>query len=341
MSEHPRILFGGLLLLAAVCASALAVALLGLGVGGIAAVVSGFVSAIATCFLGTAHGGGVSLAALTAVLLALASLSAFGCALVGALRQQRLLRLLPLQRADDERLLAVARAAGLDAVWLLPARRPGAFCYGLRRPRVVVTRGLLERLEPLEQAAAIWHEAQHARAREPLRCLLVRLAAASFFWLPALADLADRYLLAKELQADRIAASRTSRRALAAALGHVAGPAPAGAVGLGELVGTRIDRLVDPTAALAAGWRRSRLAGTAASIGVSATLASFPVRLDPAACARLRLLLAGVVPAGLYGVAAAVMLCSLLALALAKAAHQPSTLPDRGAGRPRRRLRRR
>lgn len=330
MSERPGVLLGGLLALAAVCSAVLLAALAHLGVDGIADVGWTLISALSACFVSAAHGVGVSLGALAAVLLALASALAFARAGVAALRQQRLLRLLPLERAEDERLLAVARAAGVGTLWLLPARRPGAFCFGLLRPRVVVTRGLLERLEPHQQAAAIWHEAHHAQAREPLRCLLVRLVAASFFWLPVLADLADRYLLVKELQADQVAANRTSRRALAAALGQVAArPAPAGAVGLGELAGARIERLADPAAPLAAGWRRSRVALTATSIVASAAVASVPVRLNPAVCARLRLLLAGVAPHGLAGLAAATVLCSLLALVLAVGARRRSVLLDR------------
>jgi hypothetical protein len=124
--------------------------------------------------------------------------------------------------------------------------------------------------------------------------LLVRLAATSLFWLPSLADLADRYLLAKELQADRVAAGRTSPRALATALGRVAArPAPAGAIGLGELAGARIDRLADPAAPLAGGWSRRRLALTISAVGASIAAGTFPVRLDSPACAWLHLFDAG------------------------------------------------
>src|SRR5439155_9434645 len=114
------------------------------------------------------------------------------------------------------------------------------FCFGLLHPRVAVTAGLLAQLTPDEQAAAVWHEIEHARVREPLRCLLARLATSAFFWIPALRDLLERYLLAKEVAADRHAAARTSRRALAGALHEVIGhPTPQGAVGFADAAAAR------------------------------------------------------------------------------------------------------
>src|SRR5581483_11440936 len=113
-----------------------------------------------------------------------------------------------------------------------PAARPAAFCFGLLRPRIVFTTGLLNRLSEQEQLAALWHEAHHARLREPLRCLLARLAASTFFWVPVLSDVFDRYTLIRELDADRAATTRTSTAALAGALHEAAArPAFAGAVG--------------------------------------------------------------------------------------------------------------
>lgn len=304
MSDRPGVVLGALLTLAGSCAVALVVALVDLGGAGLVALASTLVGAFSACFFFLAELRQVPLAALTLVVLVLASLAAFGRALAGSVRQQRLLCSLPLERLGDERLLRVARAAGLDELWVASARRPAAFCFGLLWPRVVVTRGLLDRLQPDEQEAAIWHEAHHARRREPLRCLAARLAASSFFWLPALADLCDRYLLVKELEADRLAARRTSRQALAGALWEVAGgPVPAGAVGLGELAGARVDRLLDPAAELPPAWRRSRLTLSAAGIVVLAAVAAFPARLDLAACSQLRSLLASTSLHGLPGMA--------------------------------------
>jgi len=323
VTEHPAAVLGALLTLAAACAVALVVALADLGAAGLIAVAATVVGAFSACFFFLADLQRVPLTALTLVALLLASLVSFARALAGSIRQQWLLRSLPLERVSDERLLRVARSAGLDELWVVPARRPAAFCFGLLRPRVAVTRGLLDLLQPDEQAAVIWHEARHARSREPLRCLLARLAAASFFWLPALADLCDRYLLVKELEADRQAAGRTSQQALAGALLQVAPqPVPAGAVGLGELAAARVDRLLDPAAPLPPLWRRSRLLLSAAGISALAGVAAFPARLDLSACTHLRSMLASTSLHGLPGMAIGFALDTLILLTLAKLTHR-------------------
>lgn len=322
MSEHPGLVLGALLTLAGACASVLLVGLLDLGAAGIVTLASTAAAALSACLLLLAEPQRMPLAGAAFVLLFGASLVAFARAAVAAARQQRLLRSLPLEPVGDEHLLRVAHDAGLEQLWLVAARRPGAFCFGLLRPRVAISRGLLEQLEPDEQAAAIWHEAHHAQRREPLRCLLARLAAASFFWLPALADLCDRYFLAKELEADQTAARRTSRQALAGALWQVsAGPQPAGTVGLGEHAAARVDRLLDPEARLPPLWRRSRLALSATATAAVATLALFPPRLELGACAELRSLLAAATPLGLPAVASALALDALILVLLGTLIH--------------------
>lgn len=207
--------------------------------------------------------------------------STLGCArtLVSFRREQRLLAAVPLEALNEGKLAEVAARAGAPSLFVAPASRPCAFCFGLRRTRVVVTSGLLTRLAFDEQAAAVWHEACHARAREPLKCLLARLAASTFFWIPALRDLLDRYLLTKELAADRLAVRQTSRNALAGALLHVSGQPPIkGAVGLSDFAAPRIDRLFDPDAQLPPLFGRHRLAMT---IGIACLVALLVV------CSRL------------------------------------------------------
>jgi hypothetical protein len=148
-----------------------------------------------------------------------------------------------------------------------------AFCAGILRPRVLVTSGLLERLDADEQRAAILHELEHARSRGPLKVALARTTARSFFWVPALRDLADRYILLCELEADRAAVARTGRAALAGALLEVIeSPRLAGAVGLADFAAPRIDRLFDPHAALPPLFRRSSLLAALGAIAGAAGL---------------------------------------------------------------------
>jgi Peptidase family M48 len=229
---------------------------------------------------------------------------------------------LPLLQLEGE-LADVARAAGASALYRTPATRPAAFCFGLARPRVVVTDGLLARLSPAEQAAAIWHEAQHARVREPLRCLSARLAARTFFWMPILADLFERYLLVKELDADRLAATKTSRRALAGALYAVLGePTPAGAIGLADFSAARVDRLFDTRAELPPITTRRRILMSVAGGTLLAAVLAFPMHLGVGESTHLRSMLTSMSLHGLPGMAVGFLVNGLILSCMAMGARR-------------------
>jgi hypothetical protein len=194
-------------------------------------------------------------------------------------RERRLLASLPLERVMSGELADAARAAKLD-VYCTTASRPAAFCFGLIRPRIVFTSGLLDRLSADEQVAAFWHEAQHARVHEPLRCLLARLITNTFFWLPMLRDLFDRYTLVRELDADQLAMRRTSTGALAAALHEVvATPRLAGAVGFADFAAARVDRLLDPATPLPSLFKRSRVALSVGAVAVLGLAFTYPANV--------------------------------------------------------------
>ena len=320
MSERPNVILGLLLSAAAIVAVVVAGGLAALGGAAVAGLGATIVGTLSACVFFLAELERVPLSSLVLVALALASAMGFVRSVVGYLREQRLLRELPLERVEQGALVEIAAAAGARRLYLTPARRPAAFCFGLLRPRIVVTSGLLTRLAPDEQTAVVWHEAHHARAREPLKCLLARLAASTFFWIPALRDLLDRYLLAKELAADRFAARRTSRRALAGALFGVVGQPPvAGAIGLADFAAARVDRLFDSDAPLPPLFRHARLAGSAFGVACLALLLALPAKLDLSETARLHSMLTAMSFHGLPGMAAGLMvnlgLISLTALA--------------------------
>jgi Zn-dependent protease with chaperone function len=62
--------------------------------------------------------------------------------------------------------------------------QPHAFCIGLLRPRVYVSRATLEFLDDDELEAVLAHEVHHARRRDPLRLLAARALADGLFFLP-------------------------------------------------------------------------------------------------------------------------------------------------------------
>lgn len=331
MTERPNAVLG-LLVAAAASVGALVLsglaALGGAGVAGISAMIVGIFSA---CVFFLAELDRVPVASLVIVSLALASALAFARTLLAYRREQRLLQALPLEPLNDPRMLGLAQAAGARRVYLAPARRPAAFCFGLLRPRVVVTAGLLAALDEEEQAAAIWHEGQHARAREPLKCLLARLVAVTFFWVPALHDLRDRYLIAKELAADRLAIEKTSRRALVGALSEVVGsPTPAAAVGIADVASARIDRVFDPHASLPPLFTRARLAASVLATALLVAVLQLPFSVGVGETGHLHAMLTSTSIHGLPGMAAGLVVNAAAIVGISLFARR--FLPSRALG---------
>ena len=277
MSERPNALLAGLLAFAGAVALLLLVGIAALAVNGFDVLAATVFAAFSACLLFLMGVEQLPFPAIVIVMLGTASAIALIRGLIVTAREVRLLRTLPLIPTDDPAIESAARASGIRGVYSTPATQPSAFCVGILRPRVVLTQGLLARLDAEELAAVIWHEGAHARAHEPLKCLLARLAVRTFFWLPLLGELLDRYLLAKELDADRRATVNTSRSALAGALTEVAGQStPVAAVGVAELSAARIDRLFDPAAPLPQLFHARAIIVTLASVGVLLLALAFP-----------------------------------------------------------------
>ena len=278
MSERSTTIFSALVV-AALATAALLVAGVAALAGSVVAHAANAVAAVSECAFSFTDTRSIPLAVIIPVGFGLASLAGLGRVLVVYRRERRFLRSLPLERLAGGEPALIAQRTGIP-LYKTPASRPAAFCFGLLRPRVVVTSGLVERLSDEELAAAVWHEVQHARVREPLRCLFARAVATAFFWLPLFRDLSDRYTLARELDADRLATSRTSRRALAGALHEVAaGPALAGAVGFADLAAARVDRLLDPQTPLPSLFSRRRIALSLAAVSLLGLAFAYPTNV--------------------------------------------------------------
>jgi Zn-dependent protease with chaperone function len=307
VSERPSAILALLVALAAALAAAIGAALAALGPAGIATLAATIAGALTACVFFLAELQRIPLSSLVLVALALASLTGGARTVWRYRRERRLLKALPLEPLKAGPLTALARQAGIR-LEVTPARRPAAFCFGLVRPRIVITSGLLERLDDAEQAAVVWHEAEHARTHEPARCLLARLAANTFFWVPALPALLQRFLLLKELAADRRALARTGSAALAGALYEVASEPSLAAVGAGDLAAARIDRLFEPQAPLPPLLRRSHLLGSAAGIAALTLALAFPAQLDLGEQTHLHVMLTSLSVHGLPGMAAGLLL---------------------------------
>lgn len=139
-----------------------------------------------------------------------------------------------------------ARRAGLcaDGVRVFVDERRHAFCAGLLRPKVYLSTGARDALEPVQLAAVLAHEQRHRERYDPLRNAAGRALGHGLFFLPALPRLAARYEALAELEADAAAveASGGDRAPLASAmLAFTAGEAPASTVGIAP---ERVDHLM-------------------------------------------------------------------------------------------------
>jgi Zn-dependent protease with chaperone function len=126
---------------------------------------------------------------------------------------------LVLADAQPVRLTALSAELGLSSrIDVLATPVPLAFCYGLLRPRICLSTGLINALSDKELRAVLFHEAHHCRHYDPLRTLLADVLAAMFFFLPVVAEWRDMVLTSVELTADQQAIARIGRPALAGAM---------------------------------------------------------------------------------------------------------------------------
>ena len=121
------------------------------------------------------------------------------------------------QLRSRRRFLAEVGVVGRIAVAGHEARvvdqaQPLAFCTGLLRPRIHVSRGALALLEADQLDAVIAHEAHHARRRDPLRIFVARVLGEALFFLPVLRRLSAGYAALAELAADEAAVRQSGRR---------------------------------------------------------------------------------------------------------------------------------
>ena len=170
------------------------------------------------------------------------------------------------------KLVRSAESVGINRIACVRAGSPVAFCAGLLRPTVFVSEGAVAALSQPELLAVLYHEADHARQREPLRRAARTAAAEVLTFLPIVGWWSERQIARSELSADAVAERMVGRPALAGALLLMTAPTiPLAAfVGHAELrarrlLGMEIDEPKPPRAMLAAtfvySWLALSLAG--------------------------------------------------------------------------------
>lgn len=154
-------------------------------------------------------------------------------------RTQRLMHTLLAQQIPiPPGLGQLISAVGLgDRVDLVEAHEPIGFCFGLIRPRVCLTTGLVTVLSDRELEAVLHHEAYHVRNRDPVRLVIGRALVMAFFFVPSCHDLLGYYRRHVEVVADRGAVRQMGEAAsLASALDKLL---DAPSVGFSSLPGAR------------------------------------------------------------------------------------------------------
>jgi len=147
----------------------------------------------------------------------------------------------PLPLAVDR----TARVLGLsDRLRTYTSDTPEAYTSGLLRPRIWISLAAVSSLRPDELRAVLLHERAHLLRRDPLRVLIVRTLSAFLVAAPLVRDLARRFEIAKELDADRDAIEVCGAPALAGALEALGRTRPLdAAVSAWSLTSIRIDQL--------------------------------------------------------------------------------------------------
>ncbi|MCZ4101608.1 M56 family metallopeptidase [Streptomyces sp. So13.3] len=139
----------------------------------------------------------------------------------------------------------------LDRVVEIDDPRTTAFTYGAGRPRIAVSRLLIEELAPEQLEAVLRHEEAHLRRLDPLRRSLLAVASATFWYVPLVRYWQSVQVMRQELRADRHALDACGCRAVAGALLAVsreAGPDPVtAAMANPALLGARIAHLEGQT----------------------------------------------------------------------------------------------
>ena len=189
-----------------------------------------------------------------AVAIVAAGLLAATCGSVWVLRTAwlgvrcaREVNLIPFSTPPNH-LRGLAEAVGIRRLRFIDEDVAAAFCAGLLRPSVYVSRDLLSKLNQPELHAVLVHEMEHARGFEPLRRAAWRAAAEIGFFVPLLGWVRAREIERSELEADQRAIDAIGAQSVASALWTLGSePAPIGVAAFSGTVDLRVSQLLgDP-----------------------------------------------------------------------------------------------
>ncbi len=112
-----------------------------------------------------------------------------------------------------------------------------SFCYGIIKPRICISTGLIKKLDRNELRAVILHESYHLKNYDPLKIVIGKAAALMFFFIPTIRDVQEYYAFSKELAADGEAINYGLKQPLLSALSKlitISNPKFSGVAALGS-----------------------------------------------------------------------------------------------------------
>ncbi|WP_261303175.1 M56 family metallopeptidase [Paenibacillus andongensis] len=149
---------------------------------------------------------------------------------------------------------------------IISYKAPIAMTIGLWKPRMILSSGLMDMLDPNELRAVIEHEKCHMRHRDPLAIFLLSMISKSMWYIPIFAWMADKYPIMIELRADKFAIAQMEQSThLGSALLKLLKQAPTPHVSLSHAsfaeisMNVRIMHILDPQRKISFKWPHVRL----------------------------------------------------------------------------------
>lgn len=123
-------------------------------------------------------------------------------------------RLSSVQKEHSPKLAEIIKLLGMDAGLFIETSvcGPEVFCFGYLKPKICISKNLVEILNAKELKAVLLHEIQHVRSYDPLKIFIVKYFNGVFFFLPGAKKLSCKYAVYSELSADEKASKDSEMR---------------------------------------------------------------------------------------------------------------------------------
>lgn len=162
------------------------------------------------------HSGPLLLIILTAIILLICTLTLT----VQILRTRRYLKKSLSRKILTPSILgSITQELNLDGnINIVKDNNKFSFCYGLIKPKICISTGLLKDLTEDELKAVLLHEGYHLKNHDPLKILLGKTSAIMFFFIPLLKDIQNYYAFSKEIAADEVVIKNGNKDSLISVL---------------------------------------------------------------------------------------------------------------------------